>query len=158
MPLRNRPLGPWPTSESMTRRTLGAGAATAAMASADSFVVNAPNGIGRADAVPTIQFVCIPEAAARPISSRASRVFPTPAAPAITTPAYLPTPPSARRNSASTAARPVSASPLATARLSPRRRSLGAISNGVPLAQLRLGVPRSMRLDDVEPFQELLDG
>jgi hypothetical protein len=49
--------------------------------------LNAPSGSGRADSVPTTQATRSFAVALRANTSRASLVFPTPAAPTITTPA-----------------------------------------------------------------------
>ncbi|BCQ08834.1 hypothetical protein JMUB5695_02273 [Mycobacterium heckeshornense] len=117
------PISTWPrcccaTKVLISRRTLGNGSAIASVSKA----ANAPNGSGRADSVPTIQLVRSPAAAARANTSRASRVLPTPAAPAMTTPEYLPNPLSARRISLSSPSRPVSGSPLITRGLYPHIR------------------------------------
>jgi hypothetical protein len=79
--------------------------------------VKAPRGSARADSVPTIQLVRSPVVSARARTSRASLVFPTPAAPTITTPEFLLPPLSARRIVAISPLRPASGSPLITARL-----------------------------------------
>ncbi len=69
---------------------------------------NAPSGRLRADAVPVAQRVAAPRRASADSASLASRVLPTPAAPASTTPRGLPTRLLAASMNRNSSARPVS--------------------------------------------------
>jgi hypothetical protein len=77
------PLGPAPASRAApARRTSRAASAS----TAPTIAVKAPSGSTRADAVAAAHLVVAPRRAASASTSLASRVFPTPAAPASTTP------------------------------------------------------------------------